>query len=218
MATAADMTLDELRLHLAPQIAAAAIFDGWSDAALVSASEMAGVDPAVARLAFPGGSMDMIAAWVTSVDAQMDKAFDREMLAQMPIRERIRALVWFRLEAVAGLEEALRRAVAIQAMPQNLAQTAKLGWSSADRMWRLAGDTATDYNHYTKRAILAGIYAATLAVFVDDESEGKAETRAFLDRRIDGVMKFEKTKARWLNKGEHFDPVRFLGRLRYPAR
>ena len=218
MATAADMTLDELRLHLAPQIAAAAIFDGWSDAALVSASEMAGVDPAVARLAFPGGPMDMIAAWVTSVDAQMDKAFDREMLAQMPIRERIRALVWFRLEAVAGLEEALRRAVAIQAMPQNLAQTAKLGWSSADRMWRLAGDTATDYNHYTKRAILAGIYAATLAVFVDDESEGKAETRAFLDRRIDGVMKFEKAKARWLNKGEHFDPVRFLGRLRYPAR
>ena len=218
MATAADMTLDELRLHLAPQIAAAAIFDGWSDAALVSASEMAGVDPAVARLAFLGGPMDMIAAWVASVDAQMDKAFDREMLAQMPIRERIRALVWFRLEAVAGLEEALRRAVAIQAMPQNLAQTAKLGWSSADRMWRLAGDTATDYNHYTKRAILAGIYAATLAVFVDDESEGKAETRAFLDRRIDGVMKFEKAKARWLNKGEHFDPVRFLGRLRYPAR
>jgi len=218
MAAAADMTLDELRLHLAPQIAAAAIFDGWSDAALLGASQAAGVDPAVARLAFPGGAMDMIAAWVASVDAQMDQAFDREVLAQMPIRERIRALVWFRLESVAGLEEALRRAVAIQAMPQNLARTAKLGWSSADKMWRLAGDTATDYNHYTKRAILAGIYAATLAVFLDDESEGKAATRAFLDRRIDGVMKFEKAKARWLGKREHFDPVRFLGRLRYPAR
>ena len=218
MAAAADMTLDELRLHLAPQIAAAAIFDGWSDAALLGASQAAGVDPAVARLAFPGGAMDMIAAWVASVDAQMDQAFDREVLAQMPIRERIRALVWFRLESVAGLEEALRRAVAIQAMPQNLARTAKLGWSSADKMWRLAGDTATDYNHYTKRAILAGIYAATLAVFLDDESEGKAVTRAFLDRRIDGVMKFEKAKARWLGKREHFDPVRFLGRLRYPAR
>ena len=218
MATAADMTLDELRLHLAPQIAAAAIFDGWSDAALLGASQATGVDPAVARLAFPGGAMDMIAAWVASVDAQMDQAFDREVLAQMPIRERIRALVWFRLESVAGLEEALRRAVAIQAMPQNLARTAKLGWSSADKMWRLAGDTATDYNHYTKRAILAGIYAATLAVFLDDESEGKAVTRAFLDRRIDGVMKFEKAKARWLGKREHFDPVRFLGRLRYPAR
>ena len=218
MAAAADLTLDELRLRLAPQIAAAAIFDGWSDAALVSASEAAGVDPAVAHLAFPDGPMDMIAAWVASVDAQMEAAFDGDVLAQMPIRERIRALVWFRLEAVMGLEEALRRAVAIQAMPQNLARTAKMGWASADRMWRLAGDTATDYNHYTKRAILAGIYAATLTVFVGDESEGKADTRAFLDRRIEGVMKFEKAKARWLKPREHFDPVRFLGRLRYPAR
>ena len=218
MAAAADLTLDELRLELAPQIAAAAIFDGWNDAALVSAAETNGVDPAVARLAFPGGTMDMIAAWIDSVDTRMEQAFDREVLAQMPIRERIRALVWFRLEAVMGLEEALRRALAIQALPQNLARTAKLGWSSADKMWRLAGDTSTDYNHYSKRAILAGIYAATLAVFVGDESEGKAETRAFLDRRIEGVMKFEKAKAKWLGKREGFDPMRFLGRLRYPAR
>jgi ubiquinone biosynthesis protein COQ9 len=218
MAAAADLTLDEMRLELAPQVAAAAIFDGWTDAALAGAAEAARIDPAVARLAFSGGAMDMIAAWVDSVDARMEQAFDREQLARMPVRERIRSLVWFRLEAVAGLEEALRRALAIQAMPQNLARTAKLGWASADKMWRLAGDTATDYNHYSKRAILAGIYAATLAVFVGDESEGKAETRAFLDRRIEGVMKFEKAKARWLKPRERFDPVRFLGRLRYPAR
>jgi ubiquinone biosynthesis protein COQ9 len=218
MADLADLTLDELRLELAPRIAAAAIFDGWSAAALAEAARAAGVDPAVARLAFPEGAMDMIAAWVDSIDARMERAFDRDALARMPIRERIRALVWFRLEAVGGLEEALRRAVAIQAMPQNLARTAKLAWSSADKMWRLAGDTATDYNHYSKRGILAGIYAATLAVFVDDASEDKAETRAFLDRRIEGVMKFEKAKARWLAPRERFDPVRFLGRLRYPAR
>ena len=218
MAQAADLTLDELRLELAPAIAAAAIFDGWGDAALVNASEAAGVDPAVARLAFPDGQMDMIAAWIASVDAKMIAAFNRAQLARTPIRERIRSLVWFRLESVLGLEEALRRALAIQAMPQNLVRTAKLGWASADMMWRLAGDTATDYNHYTKRVILAGIYAATLAVFVDDDSEGKAETRAFLDRRIEGVMKFEKAKARWLAPREHFDVVRFLGRLRYPAK
>jgi ubiquinone biosynthesis protein COQ9 len=214
----ADLTLDELRLELAPGIAAAAIFDGWGDAALVAAARQAAVDPAVARLAFPGGAMDMIAAWVERVDAAMAEAFDPQVLAQMPIRERIRSLVWFRLEAVAGLEEALRRALAIQAMPTNLVRTARLGWASADAMWRLAGDTATDYNHYTKRAILASIYASTLAVFVSDESEDKGETRAFLDRRIEGVMKFEKAKAKWFGQREHFDVMRFLGRLRYPAR
>ncbi|MFN6935372.1 MAG: COQ9 family protein, partial [Tsuneonella sp.] len=81
------------------------------------------------------------------------------------------------------------------------------------------GDTATDYNHYTKRAILGSIYAATLAVFVDDQSEGKADTRAFLDRRIDGIMRFEKAKAQILRPdAEHFSITRFLGRLRYPTR
>jgi ubiquinone biosynthesis protein COQ9 len=218
MVQAADLTLDELRIELAPQIAEAAIFDGWSDAALVSASAAAGVNPAVARLAFAGGAMDMIESWVASVDARMEAAFDRDSLARLPIRERIRSLVWFRVEAMLGLEEALRRALAIEAMPQNVVRTAKLGWASADRMWRLAGDTATDYNHYTKRAILGGVYGATLAVFIDDDSEAKAQTRAFLQRRIDGVMRFERAKARWLARSEHFDPVRFLGRLRYPAR
>jgi ubiquinone biosynthesis protein COQ9 len=218
MVQAADLTLDELRIELAPQIAEAAIFDGWSDAALVSASAAAGVNPAVARLAFAGGAMDMIESWVASVDARMEAAFDRDSLARLPIRERIRSLVWFRLEAMHGLEEALRRALAIEAMPQNIVRAAKLGWASADRMWRLAGDTATDYNHYTKRAILGGVYGATLAVFIDDDSEAKAQTRAFLQRRIDGVMRFERAKARWLARSEHFDPVRFLGRLRYPAR
>ncbi len=218
MAAAADLTLDELRLELAPRVAAAAIFDGWTDAALDSAAKAAGVEPPVARLAYPGGAMDMIAAWVAAIDEQMKRAFSPEVIAAMPIRERIRALVWFRLEAVDGLEEALRRALAIQAMPQNAVRAAKLGWSSADAMWRLAGDTATDYNHYTKRAILASIYAATLAIFVNDESEDKAETRAFLDRRIEGVMKFEKAKAQIFGQRERFDVMRFLGRLRYPAR
>ena len=212
-----DATLDELRLALAPEIAMAAMFDGWSDAALDSAAEIEGVDPAVARFAFKGGPMDMIDAWVASVDARMEAEFADGRLDNLPIREKIRALVWFRLQAIEGLEESLRRAAAIQAMPRNAARALKQGWSSADKMWRLAGDTATDYNHYTKRAILASIYGATLAVFAGDESEGKAETRAFLDRRIEGVMKFEKAKAQLLGKDrEHFDVARFLGRLRYP--
>ncbi len=216
---AAELTLDELRFALAPAIADAAVFDGWSDEALVSASEIEGVDPDVARLAYPGGAMDMIAAWIASVDAAMFAALPPDKLAQMKIRERIRSLVQARLDAIAGREEALRRALAIMAMPQNVVRAGKLGWASADAMWRLAGDTATDYNHYTKRAILGSIYAATLGVFVDDESEGKAETRAFLNRRIDGVMRFEKAKARLLRPdAERFSVTRFLGRLRYPAR
>jgi len=220
----ADMTLDELAVALAPDIAASAIFDGWNETALVAAAEMAGVDPEVAKLAFPadapgGRAMAMIAAWIASVDQAMEAEWPQERLATLKIRERIRTLVAFRLEAVAHIDEAVRRALAIMAQPQNAARALKLGWHSADIMWRLAGDTATDYNHYTKRAILAGIYSATLAVFVNDDSEGKADTYAFLDRRIDGVMRFEKIKARLTGKDRELPSLtRFLGRLRYPAR
>ena len=217
-----DMTLDELRVALAPDIAASAIFDGWSDTALVAAAEMAGADVDVARLAFPSGmsqAMDMIDAWIASVDAAMEAEWPAERLATLKIRERIRTLVAFRLEAVEHVDEAVRRAMAVMAMPHNAPRSIKLGWRSADIMWRLAGDTATDYNHYTKRAILAGIYSATLAVFVNDDSEGKQKTHEFLGRRIDGVMKFEKAKAQFVGKDRELPSLtRFLGRLRYPSR
>ena len=163
--------------------------------------------------------MAMVTAWIDSIDAAMARDLPQEVLASRKIREKIRDLVLYRLDAVAGQEEAMRRALSIGSMPQNVVASMRGAWRSADLMWRLAGDAATDYNHYTKRAILASIYGATLAVFVDDQSEGKAETRAFLDRRIDGVMTFERVKAKWLNPDrESFSVSRFLGRLRYPAR
>ncbi|MEP1421033.1 MAG: COQ9 family protein [Erythrobacter sp.] len=218
----ADMTLDELRVALAPEIAASAVFDGWNETALVAAAEMAGADVDVAKLAFPSGmsqSMDMIEAWINHVDEAMEAQWPQERLAELKIRERIRTLVAFRLNAVEHVDEALRRALSIMAMPQNAPRALQLGWRSADIMWRLAGDTATDYNHYSKRAILGGIYSATLAVFVNDDSEGKAKTHEFLGRRIDGVMKFEKAKAQFLNNDVELPSLsRFLGRLRYPSR
>lgn len=217
--TADATSLEDLRRQLAPAIADAAVFDGWSKAAVAAAAEQHGVDLAVANFAFADGAMAMIAAWIAACDAAMAAQWPAERLAQLKIRERIRTLVQFRLDYVTPQQEALVRALALMALPQNAPQAAKLGWHSADLMWRLAGDTATDYNHYTKRTILAGIYAATLAVLAHDRSEGQADTKAFLERRIDGVMKFEKAKARLLGREfTGFSPARFLGRLRYPAR
>ncbi|KWV91031.1 COQ9 family protein [Erythrobacter sp. YT30] len=215
----ADMTLEELRIALAPDIAASAIFDGWNETALEAAAEMAGADIDIAKLAFKGGAMQMIEAWIASVDQAMEAEWPKEKLAELKIRERIRTLVAFRLEAVADIDEAVRRALSVMAMPQNAPRALQLGWNTADIMWRLAGDTATDYNHYTKRAILAGIYSATLAYFVNDDSEGKAKTYEFLDRRIDGVMRFEKFKHQLTSRDVELPSLtRFLGRLRYPSR
>ncbi|MFN3433672.1 MAG: COQ9 family protein [Sphingomonas sp.] len=213
-----DLTLDEIRAALAPGIADNAAFDGWSDAARDMAAEAAGIDRDLARLAFADGAVEMIDAWFAHVDAVVAATLPAETLGAMKIRARIAALVEARLAAVAPNRESLRRALAILALPQNVARAARLGWRSVDTMWRLAGDTATDYNHYTKRAMLLAVYGATVTVFLDDDSEDHAETRAFLARRIDDIMRFEKAKAGFVKRYEHRPSLsRFVGRLRYPV-
>jgi ubiquinone biosynthesis protein COQ9 len=218
MVTPGDMNLDELRGALAPLLPNHAVFDGWSSEALAMAAGELGVPPERARLAFRGGQAEMIDAWFDAIDKAMLDAFPPERIAAMKVRERIRGLVLFRLEAMRPQREALRRALAILAMPRNVGDAARLAWRAADRIWRVAGDTATDFNHYSKRGILVGVYGSTTLVFLDDESDDLAATRAFLDRRIDDVMRFEKLKARWRGTRERLPSLsRFLGRLRYPA-
>ncbi|HYW16313.1 MAG TPA: COQ9 family protein [Allosphingosinicella sp.] len=213
-----EMILDELRMALAPLIPGNAVFDGWSDKALALAAAELGVPAPRARLAFPGGPTDMIDSWFDAIDRGMATAFPLEKIESMKIRERIAGLVLYRLEVANPHKEALRRALAILAQPQNLALAGRLGWRAADRMWRIAGDKATDFNHYSKRAILMGVYGSTSLVYLDDESEDLAATRAFLARRIDDVMKFEKVKAQWRGNRDRLPSLsRFLGRLRYPA-
>ena len=211
--------LEALRLRLALPVGEHAVFDGWTATAVEAASVQLGVDPAQARLAFPKDPVGMVTAWIEGVDAAMEVHFTPDVIAAMKIRDRIRSMIWFRLEATGTAREAVRSALAILAMPQNVPLALKTGWRSADLMWRLAGDTATDFNHYTKRLIVSGVYTATLLAWLDDESEGWADTAAFLDRRLAGVMRFEKWKAEWRGSELRRPSLsRFVGRLRYPAR
>ena len=210
--------LEAIKLRLALKVGEHAVFDGWTEKAVDSAAAELGIDQAQARLAFPKDAPHMIDAWIEGVDAAMTAHFTPDVVSAMRVSQRIRAMIWFRLETTGPAREAVRSALSILAMPQNAALGLRTGWNSADLMWRMAGDTSTDFNHYTKRMTLGAVYGSTLLVWLDDESEGWSETAAFLDRRIEGVMKFEKAKARVLQKREGFDVARFLGRLRYPAR
>jgi ubiquinone biosynthesis protein COQ9 len=196
--------LETIRRRLALATGENAVFDGWGAKAVEAAAVQAGVEPAQALLAMPKTKAALADVYIQGVDRAL---------------EGIRRLVWTRLEIMGPAREAVRTALATFAMPQNLPLAAQIGWRSADHMWRLAGDTATDFNHYTKRATLGAVYGSTLLVWLDDDSEGWTETAAFLDRRIDNVMQFEKWKAGWRGSSERrLSLSRFLGRLRYPPR
>ena len=208
--------LERLRRELALAVGENAVFDGWIAQAVDSAAGQLGIDPVQARLAMPKSQAAMIDVYIQEVDRALEASFTPETLAAMKIREKIRALIWHRLEIMGPAREAVRRALAILAMPQNLPLALRISWRSADLMWRIAGDTSTDFNHYTKRMTLGAVYASTVLVWLDDQSEGWSDTAAFLDRRIDDVMRFEKFKAEWRGSSEHLSLSRFLGRLRYP--
>ena len=211
--------LEQLRRSLALAVGENAVFDGWTRQAVDSAAAQLGVDPVQARLAMPKGQAAMIDLYIQEVDRALEGWFTPKRLQKLKIRDKVRAIVWRRLEIMAPAREAVRRALAILAMPQNLPLALKIAWRSADLMWRIAGDTSTDFNHYTKRMTLGAVYGSTVLVWLDDQSEGWQQTAAFLDRRIDDVMRIERFKAEWRGSSDRRLSVsRFLGRLRYPPR
>lgn len=209
--------LEKVRAQLALAVGENAVFDGWTGKAVDSAATQLGIEQAVARLAYPKSRVGMIDAYIAAVDSAMAAHFTPDRIHSLKIRERIRALVWFRLETMGPAREAVRSALAVLAMPHNAVRGLAIGWRSADLMWRIAGDSSTDFNHYTKRLTLSALYASTLLAWLEDQSEDWVQTSAFLDRRIADVMRFEKWKAEWRGSADRRPSFsRFLGRLRYP--
>ena len=196
-------------------------FDGWSEATLRRAAAEAGVDPALARALFPRGAVDLALAFHRRGDAAMVERLDATDLTGVRFRDRIAAAVRYRLEAVEN-RELVRRGMTLFALPQNASDGAQAIWGTADRIWSALGDTSDDVNWYTKRATLAGVYGSVVLFWLGDQSPGHADTWAFLDRRIDDVMRIEKAKA--AVRDNRFasallaGPRAGLGRVRAPRR
>lgn len=170
-------------------------FDGWSQTTFDAAVADSDLDPALARSICPRGAVDLAVQYHRKGDAAMLARLEEADLSDMRFRDRVAAAVRFRLEVIDD-KEAVRRGTTLFALPMYAADGAKLVWGTADAIWDALGDTADDVNWYTKRATLSGVYSATVLYWLGDQSEGHADTWAFIDRRIDGVMQIEKLKAR----------------------
>ena len=172
-----------------------AAFDGFTDAVLAKAGKSAGLTPAEIERLFPEKARSLIEAYSVSVDTQMEELLAEMDLGKMKIRQRIAAAVLARLSILKPHKEAARRAAATLTLPMHAALGAKLMYQTVDAMWRAAGDTATDFNFYSKRGILAGVYGTTLVRWFNDTSDGEQATQDFLAARIENVMQFEKFKS-----------------------
>ena len=184
-----------LRDRLADAVAAEAAFEGWTRTALAAGSRRLELSPGEADRLFPGGPIQVLTHLSGRADLRTVEDMEKEGVAGMKIRDRIKSAVRIRLERHAGEREAVRRALAALSLPFNAGLALKLLYKTVDAMWYAAGDTSTDFNFYTKRATLAGVYSSTLLYWLNDRSPGTEATWSFLDRRIDDVMKIEKLKS-----------------------
>ncbi|MFQ5437575.1 MAG: COQ9 family protein [Paracoccaceae bacterium] len=208
---ARDRLLDAALMHVP--------FDGWSETTWRAARADSGVDPGLARLAFPRGVRDLALACHRRGDEMLRERAAHANLGSLRYSARVAALVRLRLEVI-GDRETARAGVSFFMLPQNSGDGTAAIWATADLIWRLLGDRSDDVNWYTKRVILAGVYSATLLYWLGDESAVQADSWAFLDRRIENVMQFEKLKGKMrenpLVRGFMRGPGRVLDRIHAP--
>ena len=171
-------------------------FDGWTLTAMTAGADDCGMDAVAVRRFFPGGPSEMVALFSDWADARMLDALEAADLAAMRIRDRIAFAVRARIEALAPHREAARRALAFLALPAHAPLGARCVYRTVDDMWHGIGDRSVDFSFYTKRGLLAGVHSATMLYWLQDNSEGFAETWAFLDRRIADVMRVQRLTGR----------------------
>jgi len=180
-----EETQEALLLAALPHVA----FDGWGETALRTAARVLDLDPADALNAFPGGPPDLVAAFSHWADREMLRGLEALELDEMRMRDRIATGVRLRLQALEPHREALRRSLSFLALPNNTPLASRLVWRTADLLWYAAGDKATDYNYYSKRLLLSGVISTTTLYWLEDRSEDALDTEAFLERRIDDVLR-----------------------------
>lgn len=173
------------------------VFDGWTNKALVAGARDLKLGAGAALRAFPGGAAEAALHFSDYADRRMLAELEHRNLAAFRVRDRIALAVRVRLEGLAPWREAVRRALSFLAMTQNAPAAMAATYRTVDAIWYAAGDTATDFNFYTKRGLLTGIYAATVLYWLSDKSDGQADTWAFLERRIDEIMAIPKIKSRF---------------------
>jgi ubiquinone biosynthesis protein COQ9 len=193
------MTTREIQDAITHKALELAVFEGWTDSMLEHATKQAGFyDVLTAKRVFPEGVADVLEHYRMQIDEESKRIceLERDAIAVMRMRDKIAYFVMLRLRLQEPHKEALKRAFAHAAIPTHTLEALTRLWHTADSIWKLAGDSSVDFNYYTKRITLSKVYLSTLLCWFNDTSEHYADTDAFLHRRIDNVMQFEKLKAK----------------------
>ena len=179
---------DEILLAALPNVA----FDGWTWEMVCAAAIDAGHSENVARAVFPGKMIDVLDHFADWADREMLKALEGVNPEDLRVRGRVREALLARFEALNSYKDAVNQSLHFWLWPTRKPRALKITWRTANRIWDWAGDTSTDYNRYTKRGLLSGVIVSTTLAWLNDDTQDRDKTKAFLDRRIENVMQLGK--------------------------
>lgn len=202
-ATAPQDSKDLILLAALPDVA----FDGWHDGLIAAAAAKCDISVEDAEKLFPAGTTDLVLHFSDWADARMVERLEKKDLSGMKVRDKIALGVRTRLEVLAPWKQAVSTALAHMGLPPRNLHLPPRVWQTADHIWWIAGDTATDYNHYTKRILLSGVISTTTCFWLSDDSDAHADSWRFLDRRIDNVLKLGKFLGTLGGKFRHERPT-----------
>ncbi len=172
-----------------------AAFEGWNEDSLNNAASRLKIKQSAALAAFPDGISDAVDYLSEKTNAEMEKRISKTKFSKLRIRDKIATLVFTHLEIHANHKEAMRKLLGYYLHPAHSYQGLRHLSKTVSKMWYMAGDTSADFNFYTKRILLAGVFTSTAIYWLNDSSKNNENTQKFLARRIEEVMKIQKYKA-----------------------
>ena len=171
-------------------------FNGWTSDTLLNSVKAANLDENYAKILFDGDVAKLVEFFINTIENKATSLIDKKYLDTLSVRNRVAYCVKTYLEAANIYKPSIRKTVAFYVSPIRFFDSFKSLWKIADEIWYASGDKSTDYNHYTKRAILSALYSSTLLYWINDKSDNHINSWAFLDRRIENVMQIEKYKSK----------------------
>lgn len=185
------MAQDKIKQNILAEALKAIPFEGYSLTMLENASKKCGYEPKMGELVFKDGMTSLIQYYFETLDEEMIKNTSKKLTKS--ITQNVKIAVLERIKILSKNKLVVSKTLAFLGLPHNAIFGTKLLWNTCDKIWHdIVGDKSVDFNYYSKRTLLCGVYSSTVLFWLSDESKGFKDTEEFLDRRLAEVGKIGK--------------------------
>ena len=166
---------------------------GWNDKLFYNIASKSKFKFSEIAVLFPEGYITLLEMYLDTVNNQMTEDSKKINLIRLRVHERVKELVILRLKIMSREKELISKTYFHLLLPQNFKIASRCLYKAVDQIWFVAGDNSTDFNFYSKRAILASIYTLTMIHFINNDNMD--ETLSVLNKLLKRVSKIPKIKS-----------------------